>query len=359
MARSTRPAEMSPAVGTAQRGASQEFRRGKDLTIMEAQSHLMEIAQAYRQSTVLLTACKLGIFGALGRETRSVSGLAGELGFDGRPLEMVLLALTAEGLLERDGGGFRLVEAYAPYLLPGSPETQASIFNHNLACLKRWARLDEVVRSGQPVPRAADGPAESELRDFICGMANISRASSADVAERVDLSGYRRMLDLDGGPGTSAITFAQRYPELRCVVFDLEDVIAIAREEIEKAGLADRVQTCVGDYFADEFGEGFDLVYISNIIHSLAPKATAAILEKSHRALVDGGAVIIKDFFLEDDRTTPAFGAYFSINMLVATEGGKSYTLTETREILERAGFGGFETVDVAMASRLLIARKL
>jgi len=325
---------------------------------MDAKTRLSEIANGYQHSVVLLTACKLGVFAALGEGARRVDDLGRELKLDRRGLEIVLLALTADGFLKREGDGFRVVPDYAPYVLAGSPHTQASMFNHAYSCLLRWAQLETVLKTGRPAPRETGLTGEQELRDFICGMANISRESSAEVAVKVDLSGYRRMLDLGGGPGTSSIVFARKHPNLRCVVFDLKGAIAIAREEIEKAGLSDRVETRVADYFEDDFGEGFDLVYISNIIHSTGPDDTAMIARESWRALVDGGTVIVKDFFLDDTRTSPVQGAFFSVNMLVGTEQGRSYTLTETKEILERAGFGDFRTVAVAAASTLLIARK-
>lgn len=325
---------------------------------MEPTRRLTELAQGYRQAIVLLTACKLGIFTALGRDSRTADQLAGHLKLDPRALETTLLALAAEGILQYQEPTFCIAAPYREILLPEGEESQSSIFNHNYHCLQRWCRLAEVLRTGQPAAEPADESAADSLRDFICGMAEISRGASREVLEKVDFSPFRRMLDLGGGPATAALEFARQYPQLRCDVFDLPDALAIAREEISRYGLTDRVQTRPGDYYQDEFGEGFDLVYISNIIHSMSPADTAMIARKTRQALLPGGTVMIKEFFLDDDRTSPATAAYFSINMLVATEGGKSYTLRETREILEKTGFRDFQTVELSAASRLLIARK-
>jgi len=329
----------------------------------DTRMRLQDISRGYQSSVVLLTACRLGVFDALGDKTRTSPGpaqtpaaLAAALRLDPRALEIVLLALASDGFLKRSAEGFRLNEDYAPYLLPGGAQTQASILCHNYNCLRRWCQLEEVLRTGQPAPREDEGP--EDMRAFICGMADISRLSSAEAADKLDLSPYRRMLDVGGGPATAAIEFARRNPALRCVVFDLEGPIGIAREEIRKAGLADRIETRVGDYFRDELGEGFDLVYVSNIIHSMGPADTRMLFGKSHRALAPGGTLIVKDFFLEDDRITPNTAALFSVNMLVGTEQGRSYTLSETREMLTEMGFTDFRAIEVAAASRLLIARK-
>jgi ubiquinone/menaquinone biosynthesis C-methylase UbiE len=317
---------------------------------------LQDVSRGYQSSVVLLTACKMGVFDALGDASRTARDLAGALRLDARALEIVLLALASDGFLKADGkGGFRVADKYAPYLLSDGARTQASILRHQYNCLQRWRQLAEVLRTGKPAPRDEEGP--DDMRAFIRGMSDISRMSSAEVADKVDLSPFRRMLDVGGGPATASIEFARRHPALRCVVFDLEGPLGIAREEIAKAGLADRIETRAGDYYHDAFGEGFDLVYISNIIHSMAPDDVPMLFEKSRRALASGGTIIVKDFFLEDDRISPNVAALFSVNMLVGTEAGRSYTLRETQEMLSRVGFTDFQEVEVAAASKLLIAR--
>lgn len=329
------------------------------MSSIEAKTRLNEIAQGYQGAVVLLTACDLGVFAALGREAKRADELAAELELDARGLELTLLALAALEVVTIDGDRFRVADEMAPMLLPDSPETQASILNHNFGCLKSWAGLDEVLRTGSPPPRSQGGErGEKSLRNFICGMANVSRSSTEELVGKFDFSHYRKMLDVGGGPATSSIVLAQRNPELSCVVMDLAGPIEIAREEIEKAGVGDRVTPRVGDLFTDDFGEGFDLVYISNIIHMLSPDDVEMLYGKAAAALEPGGSVAVKDFFLDDSRTRPRYAALFSINMLVNTQSGRSYTLSESKASLERAGFGDFETIDVATASRFLVGRK-
>ena len=297
------------------------------------------------------------MFAAIGERKATAADLAKELGFDLRALETLLLALAADKFLVLEGNAFSVSPDYAPFLLPDSPATQINILNHNYNCMQRWVRLEDTLKTGAPPPREDSGDNAKDMRAFICGMADISRLSSIEVAEKFDFSPFRKLLDLGGGPATSAITFARRNPELSCVVFDLEGPLGIAKEEIEKAGLSDRIKTQIGNYHEDDLGSGFDLVYISNIIHSLSPDDTETILRKSRKAMIDGGAIVLKDFFMEDNRIEPRFAAMFSINMLMGTQGGKSYTLSETEEILQRCGFGNFKTIEVAAASKLLVAR--
>jgi len=324
---------------------------------MEPRVRLDALAQGYQNAFILLTANHLGLFRALRDGPRAAADLAAELQVDARALELVLLALAAEAVLVRTGDRFGLAADCAPLLLPDGAQSQAAIYEHHFHLIARWAQLPAVVGTGRPAPRGRGGRDPAELRAFICGMADISRASSEEVAAKINLAPYRRLLDLGGGPGTAALTFARRHPDLTCTVYDLPEVVAIAREEIARAGLAARVGTVAGDYFTDELGEGYDCVYVSNIIHSLGPDGIAALFAKARRALVPGGTLMVKDFYLDDSRTRPASAARFAVNMLVGTEAGRSYTWTETKRLLAEAGFGEIRAVEVATASGVLMGR--
>jgi SAM-dependent methyltransferase len=310
----------------------------------------------YRNAMILVHAVKLGLFESLAGEPRTAPDVARERDLDARATEVVLCALAAAGFVRKDGDRFSLEPEAAAHLTAGGDRTQVSIIGHNLGLMRKWLRLDEVLRTGRPAPRGERS--DDELRDFICGMENISRLSSREVAGKVDLGGARRLLDLGGGPATAALVFAERHPDLHCVVFDLPDAASIGAEQVAAAGLQDRVRMQAGDFLTDDIGTGYDVVYMSNIIHMLSPDETRAVLAKGYAALVPGGRVMVKDFYLDDDLTTPAWAAQFSVNMLVGTEGGKSYPRSEMLEMLTEAGFGPAEAVDIGAHSQVLIAAR-
>ncbi len=333
----------------------------------DARRFLDQTAMAFQDSAILLVANHLGLLADLAAGPRTAAGLAAARGLDARATETLLLALVGPGVLEQpEPGVFALVPAFAPFLDPAGEHSLASILDHNHHLLTRWAHLAEVVRTGEPAPRRTDtgdhrDPAE--LRAFICGMKDISRRSSEEVADALpELGDARHLLDLGGGPGTAAITFCRRWPGLRAVVLDLPEVVPIAAEEIATAGLADRVTTLGGDYHADPLradgARPYDAVYVANIIHSLAPAATADLLRRAVAELAPGGLVVVKDFFLDDSRTAPAFGARFAVNMLVGTAGGKSYTWSETEGLLGDVGLTDPRRHRVATHSGLVTARK-
>ncbi len=324
---------------------------------MEWAERIETMTAGYRDSCILIAALKAGVFEALGDGRQTPAEVAADRNLDTRAVDVVMCALAATGiLLKEDGDRFTIDSGARPFLLAGGPETMVSIIGHNRSMLRSWVQLEEVMRTGTHAPRQERTP--DEMEDFIRGMENVSRRSSEEVASKIDFSGARRLLDLGGGPGTAALTFAKANPELKCVVFDLEGPEGIATEQIRRADLTDRVTTQAGDFLTDEIGQDFDIVYISNIIHMLSPDQTLALLEKAARALVSGGRVLIKDFFLEDSRIEPPWTAQFSVNMLVNTEGGKSYTFTEMKELLARAGFGDLETVEIARNSMVIVGRR-
>jgi SAM-dependent methyltransferase len=308
----------------------------------------------YRDAALVIFGVKTGIFEALGAGSRTPAEVAGAAGLDLRATEVVMAALCAAGVLAQDGDRFAIPAGARPYLLAGGAEDRTSIIGHNRSLLRSWARLDEVLRTGQPAPRPER--AEEEMRDFILGMENVSRRSSTEVASRLDLAGCRRLLDLGGGPGTAAITFARANPDLACVVFDLPGPVGIADEQIAAAGLAGRVTTVAGDFLADPLGEGFDVVYIANILHMLGPEECRALLAKAAGALAGGGRLVVKDFFLDASRTAPAFAAQFSVNMLVTTAAGRTYTRAEMEEMFRSAGCGVTAAWPVATHSLVIEA---
>ena len=126
-------------------------------------------------------------------------------------------------------------------------------------------------------------------------------------------------------------------------LFDLPETIAIAKEIVSKHGI-DNINFAAGDYHTDNIGSGYDLVFISQIVHSLSIDDSLALIEKSRDAMNPTGRIVIHDFLLEKDRAHPVPGALFSVNMLVNTAAGRSYTVQEMRGWLTKAGFKGIRT---------------
>ncbi len=297
---------------------------------------LLQLSGDYWKACVLHTGVRLGIFDALKEGPHSLQDLSSTLGSSPRGLEPLLNALVAMGLLIKEADSFQNTEDSSRFLVESSPDYVGYMILHHWNLIKGWARLSEAVRSGQPLMKGLGG--EEERRAFILGMHNTARGVAPKVAEAVDLSGREKLLDLGGGPGTYAIYFCLKNPKLKATVFDLPSTRPYAVETITKYGLSERIGFYGGDYLTQEIPGGHDVIWLSHIIHSLGPDEVFGVLKKAAAALVPGGVLLIHDFFLEKGGTSPLFPALFSLNMLINTEKGRSYSEEEVFQMLRAIG---------------------
>ena len=301
---------------------------------------LMQAARAFQESRVLLSALELDVFAALG-EGASAATLSVQLGTDARATEMLLNALVAVGaLLKRDGVFHCTDESKA--LAPG----RAGLL-HMVHLWDTWSTLTECVRSGKATAtRGPESFSEERTRTFIAAMH--ARAQD-DAQETARLSGIRdakRMLDVGGGSGAYSIAFAKACPTLHAEILDLGAVVPLAEEYIRNAGLEGRVRVRPGDMRTADFGQGHDLVLLSAVCHMWSEDDNRALIKRCARALVPGGHLVIREFILNEERTTPPFAAIFAINMLVGTEHGNTYSEGEYRTWMTEAGLGAIVRPD-------------
>ncbi len=310
-----------------------------DPTLTEQIRQLNEAANGYRQSILLLTANRLGLFTHLRNGGISADKIAQELGWNRRAAEVCLNALAAMGFLKKEHGIFSNAEISQKLLVKGMAFYQGDILNHNLNLTERWSCIEEVLYSGELLREPDKRPEGEELRDFINGMANLAKLTAAKLWQMVDVSSAKKLLDLGGGPGTYALIACQNYPGLEAVVFDLPEVEPIFDEHRAAAGVGRRVQFHAGNYLHDPMPNGFDVCLVSNIIHSLGEQENRLLFGKIHDSLTKGGRVIVKDFFISEDGTEPLFSALFAVNMLLGTEAGGCYSRSHVEGWLVEAGY--------------------
>jgi SAM-dependent methyltransferase len=167
------------------------------------------------------------------------------------------------------------------------------------------------------------------------------------------------MLDVGGGPATYSIVFAKRNKKLHATVIDQHVPLKVARQFVKEAELHNRIILKEGDYFAIEFGTGFDLALLSNILHSMSPGRARMMINKSYSALVPGGRIVIHDFLPNEERTGPDWPILFAVNMLVATESGTTYTYGEIGAWLRSGGFTDIKKIKLDGAeSSVIVAKK-
>ena len=217
---------------------------------------------------------------------------------------------------------------------------------HIVHLWETWSTLSECVRKGTASAEPVNEARRPEwTRAFIAMMDQRARADAAPLARAAAAESVRRMLDVGGGSGAYSIAFAQTYPALSADVFDLAPVVELARDYIHAAGLAERIGARSGDMRSDELGRGYDLLLVSAICHMFGPEENQELFARCYRALAPGGRLLVRDFILDPDRTSPKQAALFALNMLVGTPHGSTYTEAEYEAWLRGAGFSRVERI--------------
>lgn len=289
---------------------------------------LRKIWGGFRPARVLITANNYRVFDHL-LHPRSARAVSENLNTDLRGTEILLDALVAIGLLVKQKNRYRNTAAASQFLVSGKPYYQGDIIRHADALWKNWSGLDEVLRTGKPCHRVRD------RRAFILGMHNIASLKAKDVIDIIGLEGVRTALDLGGGPGTYSIEMARR--GIKVTLFDFPETIEIAKKVIGKEK-GDGIVLMGGDFMADDIGRGYDLIFVSQILHSYSEKDNIRLFKKCKKALNRGGRMVIQEFYIDRARTHPVQGALFSVNMLVNTEGGRCYSTGEIKSWVLKTG---------------------
>ncbi len=318
---------------------------------------IMDLAIAFQRSRPLLTAFELELFTALEADVRTSEEVAATLGTDPRATDRLMNALTALELIEKRDGRFRNSPVAAKYLVKGRSDYLAGL-GHTNDLWDTWSRLTAVVRAGHP-----EGLGETHergdawLRPFIAAMHTRARESAGQVVAMLDLDGVSRVLDVGGGSGAYAMAFVRARRGISAVVFDLPKVVPLTRMYTAQEGLAAEVGTVEGNYLQDPLGEGFDLVFMSAVIHSNDAKDNRLLFRKAAQSLNPGGQLVVQDFLINEDRDGPLQPALFALNMLVGTPAGDTYTESEVRAWMTEAGFRTVSRLDTAVNTNLVIGR--
>ena len=289
---------------------------------------LYDVSWGYRAARVLHVANEIDLFTTLSDKEMTLEEICQSCQTKPDMTGKLLIACTAMGLLEKGVSRYKNTELSNTYLVRGQELYQGDIIAHSGTVCNFWNSLEDEVR----IKAGPEKKPEDEHRNFIMGMHNITVAGRADVfINNIDLAGRRKLFDLGGGPGTYSIAACRRYPDLEAVVFDLPETISITKEVIAREGMQDRVSTQEGNWDTDAFGEGNDVVLLSNVLHGSGSKAEIK-LKKAYDSMVNGGLLLVQDFLLNDEKTGPLIPALF--NIMVG-----AYSNRELLSIVKEAGF--------------------
>lgn len=309
---------------------------------MSREFSLAEIFQLgyYWETKILLTAVRLDVFSALDGKQKTAREVAGRIGADEPTLTLLLNALVAMRLLAKDGESYSNSHAAATHLVRHSPQYIGHLLLLHDAEWENWGKLEQTIRTGQRSVDRHVFETDPELGSNVLAVLHrIGQQSGPDFAKRLQLSGPIRMLDLGGGAGTNAIAFCRVYPEVTAAVFDLPATLRLTEKTVKEAGLESRIALVPGDFNKDPLGGPYDVVLMSDVLHYQTFETNAALVKKVFTHLAPGGRLIIKDRFLDEAGTGPAWTTAFAVHILVNTQQGGCYKTTDAIQWMTAAGF--------------------
>lgn len=307
-------------------------------------SELLEAVLAFRVSKTLFAAVELRLFDWLAEKPLSANELAGKIGIGAETLARILDACAGLGLLEKNGGKYENTALAEDYLRWSSDASLNLILErYNKIEYEAWRHLETAI-SGYCPPLPTQAASDEARVSFHVRMNNYIRLVMPDFLEKFDLSRFTNAVDLGGGTGGFIIAVAEANPQMQATVFDKilenETVLNYAHEFLEKSAVQDKskVEFLSGDYLKDEFPPG-DLLVASRALHHHSGKEIEKIMQCVFDVLPSGGAFLIAEHLLNDDKNGSLRALLQGVNMLLWSDQYKQRSFGEYLAIAEKTGF--------------------
>lgn len=258
---------------------------------------LLDAIFTIMKSRILMAGVRLGVFEAMRDGPRTAADLASRLDLDADTLDLLLRTLVSADYIDQAGAGrYGLSALGRRTMVSGAPGDLTGLMEWNYTHWECMAHFEELLQSGRGVDfhRTMEDPAR--WQHYQKAMLELARLEAPLVARRVPVpNGASRLLDIGGAHGLLGAVICRRHPPMRAVVLDLAAALPHARALAEAEGIADIVDHREGRLLEDDFGTGFDVALMANILHHFKPDQIEAILARVRQALRPGGTVAIWD----------------------------------------------------------------
>jgi precorrin-6B methylase 2 len=299
-------------------------------------------------SKALLTAVGLGLFTELACAPLDANGIAAKFGLHQRGVRDFLDLLVALGLLDRESGVYSNAPETDFFLDRAKPTYVGGILEMcNTRLYPFWGSLETALRTGQPQNEAASGGpnffgelygAPARLRQFLSAMTGLSVMGARMIAAKFPFDKYKTFVDVGCAQGGAPVQIALAHPHLQGIGFDLAPVGPIFEEYVASFGLSQRLRFQAGDFFKDSLPKA-DVIVMGHILHDWDLETRRMLIRKVHDALPMGGAFIVHENLIDDDRRKNALGLMTSLTMLIETPGGSDFTGADCQGWLKEGGF--------------------
>jgi 2-polyprenyl-3-methyl-5-hydroxy-6-metoxy-1,4-benzoquinol methylase len=320
---------------------------------------------AFQQTEALKAAIELDIFTKIGEGSNEAGALAKAAGASLRGTEILADYMVVFGFLSKENGRYGLTQDSAVFLDQRSPAYMGSMANFLVAPMHResFGALAQAVRQGGCAAGKGDNltPRDEFWVEFAKSMAPLAVPAAEFIAGLIGAAEGKavNVLDIAAGHGMFGITIARRNPNAQIVALDWPAVLEVAQQNAKKFGVAERVGVLPGSAFETDFGDGYDYVLLTNILHHFDASGCERILRRVAAALKPGGQAITVEFVPNEDRVTPPIPAAFSLVMLANTDAGQTYTFPEYATMFRNSGFAKTTLHQIPdMPNQVLVSEK-
>lgn len=328
---------------------------------------ILQTGLAFWPAKTLLSAIELGVFTELARGPETLDVLMGRLGLHPRSARDFFDTLVALGFLTRAHGRYANTVETDLFLDRSKPSYVGGILEMANARLFRfWADLTEALKTGQPQNEVKGGaPATFDtlyadpdrLAQFLAAMTGISRGANLAIAGKFPWANYSTFVDVGTAQGDLAVQIGHANPHLTGQGFDLPVVGPIFESYVAANGLADRLKFTPGSFFTDPIPKA-DVLLMGHILHDWNLSEKRMLIDKAYEALPAGGALVVYESIIDDDRSKNAFGLMMSLNMLIETPGGFDYTGADCEGWMKDAGFTSARTEHLVGPDSMVVGIK-
>ncbi|HEU5457342.1 MAG TPA: methyltransferase [Terracidiphilus sp.] len=310
--------------------------------------HILQTGMAFWASKALLSAVEMEVFTELAKGPEPLDALTGRLGLHPRSARDFLDTLVALGFLDRKDGVYSNTPSTDLFLDKHKPSYVGGMLEMaNKRLYPFWGKLTTALRTGQQQNEVAHGEPDgfsilyadpARLKGFLRAMTGISHNSNMAIAAKFPWDKYKTVADCGTAQGDLIVQVALKNPHIAGIGFDLAEVAPIFEEYVEHNGLSSRVKFQTGSFFTDPLPK-VDVIMMGHILHDWDLDQKKRLIRKAYEAIPEGGAFIVFESIIDDDRRANAFGLLMSLNMLVETPGGFDFTGADCICWMKEAGF--------------------
>lgn len=352
---------------------------------------IFQMVIGYWVSKTLMTAVEIDIFTKISTSGKPVT--IGEIqsitGLEKRPGEVFVTALISLGLIKvtKDNNKGNEQNHQNLYSNTGISETflnksKTSYIGDFVIAMdkqfyKRWDNLLQSLEANKPLDNTGNGSDDNsasssksifekarsdqfvqQLQMFTHAMYGVSVAPAMALSKKFDFSNYKKMMDIGGGSGVYTIEVVKQNPHMSAIVLDLKSACQVANQYIKQSGLGGKIETKVFDFFRDDFPKDCNIAFLSHIVHQYGKETNTRLLKKIYDSLPSNSAIIISEWFLNNEKTGPTPSALLGLLMIIEHDEGRNYSYSEVSEILEDAGFTNIEKKELPGPADVLIGYK-